>query len=570
MFIQIYQTEPVTYISEIEQSPFSPPVFYPVPPYDDDTGLLKSGYFGYLESHKWLLAVYAEGRENLFSNTTVHILTANYIYNFPGYGIRDYEFDSNVGASLNDEMENSPIASSSSVSEQQNFWLLRINDVQFRSDGSLIATTNYGIDWYSLDLNDLLLRPMPIDVTPSNYGAYALKVFLVDTENSLLVKSKGPSIPAVAEIEVYQFNEDNLLARSIRVSGVPVQIFPENDKHCYVFTSNGLLNLINYVTGEVLSTLRAPTPVGTPTLFDKIGFVKYCYDRYYRRLIAVQLTADDQETGASTLHAKGWYPVPIPVRIMKPIPVIPPRTGKKVPYLTKLFGDVGEPIGGWQFYPIVDGADTIINSLSITDENGEAYILATSATAEEMTLSLEAETELATLNSEATFTIGEASTETASTVLTILPAIGEGTGPGRLVHPTLGTYDYEKCPDEWSNMDGDAIIAPIWASSKTLDGAANTLFSGNIRDVVIEERWIGDLSVSLAMLRMLAAFWQNPPNPADGYIEWYPNYINELGFKVIILALELNGQGINFDYMARQGYVSGDLVLRMRIAGRVA
>src|SRR5690606_9564574 len=102
------------------------------------------------------------------------------------------------------------------------------------------------------------------------------------------------------------------------------------------------------------------------------------------------------------------YPVPIPVRIMKPIPVIPPRTGKKVPYLTKLFGDVGEPIGGWQFYPIVDGADTIINSLSITDENGEAYILATSATAEEMTLSLEAETELATLNSEATFTIGEA------------------------------------------------------------------------------------------------------------------------------------------------------------------
>ncbi len=173
------------------------------------------------------------------------------------------------------------------------------------------------------------------------------------------------------------------------------------------------------------------------------------------------------------------------------------------------------------------------------------------------------------LTSQTTFTVGDASTDTTSTSITILPAIGASTGKGRLIHPTLGTYDYECCPDEWSNIDGDAIIAPIWASSKTLNGTSNTLMMGNIRDVVVEERWTSGLSTSLEMVRILASFWQNPPDPALDYIKWYPNYVNTNGYNVILTNLELNGQGLNFDYISRQGYVTGALVLRMRIAGRV-
>ncbi|SFM12880.1 hypothetical protein [Nitrosomonas communis] len=173
------------------------------------------------------------------------------------------------------------------------------------------------------------------------------------------------------------------------------------------------------------------------------------------------------------------------------------------------------------------------------------------------------------LASQTTFTVGEASTEAVSVNITILPAIGAATGKGRLIHPTLGTYDYEYCPDEWSNIDGDAIITPIWTSSKTLNGTSNTLMMGNIRDVVVEERWTGGLSTSLEMVRILAAFWQNPPDPAIDYVKWYPNYVNANGYKVILTDLELNGQGLNFDFISRQGYVTGTLVLRMRIAGRV-
>lgn len=173
------------------------------------------------------------------------------------------------------------------------------------------------------------------------------------------------------------------------------------------------------------------------------------------------------------------------------------------------------------------------------------------------------------LTSQTTFTVGEAATETVAATLTILPAPGAGAGKGRLVHPTLGTYDYPYAPDEWSNMDGDAIIAPIWASTKTLDGSANTLFAGSLRDVVVEERWTGDLSAPMAMVRMLAAFWQNPPDPATDYVRWYPSYANSLGFKVIILDLQVDGQGFNLDFVSRQGWVAGGVVLRMRLAGRV-
>jgi hypothetical protein len=173
------------------------------------------------------------------------------------------------------------------------------------------------------------------------------------------------------------------------------------------------------------------------------------------------------------------------------------------------------------------------------------------------------------LSSSAVFTIGDAATVIESVALPILPAAGVGAGRGRLVHPTLGAYDYVHAPDEWANMDGDAIISPIWATTKTLSGSCNTLWAGDLRDTVIEERWTGALSASLAHLRALLAVWQNPPDPAAAYVQWFPSYVNALGFNVIVLALEVGGQAVNFNFIARQGWIAQPITLRMRIAGRV-
>jgi hypothetical protein len=65
------------------------------------------------------------------------------------------------------------------------------------------------------------------------------------------------------------------------------------------------------------------------------------------------------------------------------------------------------------------------------------------------------------LTSSATIAVGDGAAAVDSVQLTVLPAVGAPNGRGRLVHPSLGTYDYVRGPDEWTNIDGDAIIAPI-------------------------------------------------------------------------------------------------------------
>ena len=178
------------------------------------------------------------------------------------------------------------------------------------------------------------------------------------------------------------------------------------------------------------------------------------------------------------------------------------------------------------------------------------------------------------LTSSGTFAIGAGTVETLSTTITIAPAAGVGEGTGRLIHPTpgIGTYDYYRGPDAWRNVDGDVIISPIWDSSKTLLGSANTLFVGDIRDVIVEERWTQSVAMELDMARALIAMWQNPPDPAVAYVQWYPSYSCDLGFNVVILSLGIGGEeGIELTPLVKNGvgYVRGPVVLKMRIASRV-
>ena len=174
---------------------------------------------------------------------------------------------------------------------------------------------------------------------------------------------------------------------------------------------------------------------------------------------------------------------------------------------------------------------------------------------------------MTTLTSSSIFAIADAPTVEESVSLTIISG-DAAPGTGRLVHPTLGTYDYARGPDEWTNMDTDAIIAPIWASTKTMGGAANVLWPGYLRDVEVEERWVQSVAAELEHLRMLLQFWMNPPDPADGFVEWYPTYHNALGFQVAMVSLTAGGQAVTLHALSKRGWVRGPIVLRMRIIGR--
>lgn len=166
----------------------------------------------------------------------------------------------------------------------------------------------------------------------------------------------------------------------------------------------------------------------------------------------------------------------------------------------------------------------------------------------------------------------------------LFPTFPVESGYGRIIHPTLGAFDYEVKPDEWVNIDADAIIPPVWASTRTLTSAANVLWNGNIRDVVIEERWkaLGGLAMPITQFRMLLAIWTTPVDPDVGYVHWYPNYITQVAFKVLPVGLTAGGQGITFDDIVNykenrgdatnkihRGWMTNPVTFVLKLAGRL-
>jgi hypothetical protein len=179
---------------------------------------------------------------------------------------------------------------------------------------------------------------------------------------------------------------------------------------------------------------------------------------------------------------------------------------------------------------------------------------------------------MTTLTASSTLTLNDGSTVIETLPVQVLPALPSGSGKGRLVHPTLGAYDYDVEPTEWTNMMGDVIIPPIWSSNLTLGGASSTVWQGTIKDVVCEERWTsqGGLAMRVPQLSMLLAMYQSPPDPETAWVEWYPSYITTQGFKVLITDLNVGGSnGIALDGYVKGGFVSGKVTMKLRIIDRL-
>ena len=183
------------------------------------------------------------------------------------------------------------------------------------------------------------------------------------------------------------------------------------------------------------------------------------------------------------------------------------------------------------------------------------------------------------LKSSASYGVAAAAEELVTLPIEVFPAFPTESGRGRIIHPTLGAFDYEIKPDEWVNIDADAIIAPIWASSRTLTSAANVLWQGHLRDVVVEERWkaLGGLSMPITQLRMLLAVWTTPIDPDVGYVHWFPNYITPLAFKVLPVMLSAGGQGLAFDDVVNYkdedgnpiGWVTAPVTFQLKLVERL-
>ncbi len=155
-----------------------------------------------------------------------------------------------------------------------------------------------------------------------------------------------------------------------------------------------------------------------------------------------------------------------------------------------------------------------------------------------------------TLEQQDTFEVASATEEVVTLTIQVYPAAVAGQGQGRLIHPILGSFDYEVKPDEWENLDsGNVLIPPMWSSARGLITTVNTLWAGLLKDVVVEERWksLGGLAMPITQLRMLMSIWTNPLDPDVGYVRWYPNYASPLAWKVLPVDLKVGGEGIALD-----------------------
>jgi hypothetical protein len=152
---------------------------------------------------------------------------------------------------------------------------------------------------------------------------------------------------------------------------------------------------------------------------------------------------------------------------------------------------------------------------------------------------------MATLTSTGSFAIVPGVSESTSLADLVLPSAAYPTGEGRIVHPTLGTFDYLYAPDEWSNLDGDVLVFPVWAVTKSLQGSSSAMWPGSLRDVTVEERWtaLGGLSMPMAQLRTLLACAMNPVDPAVATMQLFPNYTTDIGYNVLLLDIVFGSGG---------------------------
>ena len=173
-----------------------------------------------------------------------------------------------------------------------------------------------------------------------------------------------------------------------------------------------------------------------------------------------------------------------------------------------------------------------------------------------------------------TFDVEDADEVSGSGSAPVLSSSGmDWVGRGRLVHPTIGTYDYDRTPDDVVNLDAGVVVRPIWSHSVTLGGGVDALWAGSMRDVVVVERWRnGDVGAPIELARALLQMLTVPPvDPSANFVLWYPNYLTTAGYKVALLDLRSGGQSFTLDLrLASYGFTPQPLELEMRILGEAS
>jgi hypothetical protein len=359
MFAQIFESEPARY--------FLPSELYGIP---DGIGLgslyhpeLVTPPRIYAEEISSLTGLFVTREKTPWSDFTIHLLATIHQIYWPSYNYIDWRFDGMTGAYLDRR-----VGLAGTLYDYQ---------IHQARDGSLWRTSILG-SFFEVDPQTFEEIP-DTRQDPDKYGAIELDLPMVDRAQNLVVMASSNEN---RQIGVYNFTT-GALVRRINIGGIAAAIVPEDARRCYVLTNDNLLNLIDYSTGVILSTLKMPDMEAGAA--DSI----LAWDRYLRRLLRFTWRANAVD-GACLSTIAGFYPVPIAVGLTNPIPLRPPRRGRAVPCLARAYGDAGEPISGLQLSAEASGDASIGGAPAATDDDGEAIVTLNCDAAGSATLDLSA------------------------------------------------------------------------------------------------------------------------------------------------------------------------------------
>ena len=141
------------------------------------------------------------------------------------------------------------------------------------------------------------------------------------------------------------------------------------------------------------------------------------------------------------------------------------------------------------------------------------------------------------------YTINQGTPTVESAGVELLSAGVQGT-PGalrRMTHPETDIADliYWGNPDQWTNMDNEALLHPITSTVQTLGGRVVNVFPQTIEDILVTEIWSGGAgqgSIPGSFWRRLFNYVRNRPNVGE-YVTWEPRDINDRTFKVVLVSV---------------------------------
>jgi len=347
MFAKIFESDPLRYYlpSELTGIPsgtgtgslYNP--FLVTPPRIYAEQLWASGF---------LLGAFTRKERTPYSDFTLHVMSSVDSIYYPGYAFRHWWLDGVTGVFLGTD-----------------------NNVTSTLFGDQIYQARDGGLWVMLTSASYFYEAEQLTYTEisgtrklaSDFGATTVNHPMVDRSLDLVVMKTDNE--ALNQIGVYTLST-GALVRRINLSGAPLAILPEDAKRCYVVHTNYLLSLIDYTTGEVISTLKAPGA--------EAGAIDYLFtwDRFLRRILVFTQRPNDTD-GACLSTFSGYYPVPLSTGITAPIPLRAPRANRSTPFLAKVYGDAGEAITGVKITPTI-GASQIVGAPPFTDSDGEAII----------------------------------------------------------------------------------------------------------------------------------------------------------------------------------------------------